>query len=141
MRNGAKSALGTMLLISVLLLAAGVALAVTPQSGAWKGGTAQNKPVSFRVVSGRNVSNFKFRVKAECPTGFTVTSIGTLPWSEKITNSRFSFSGSSGDSSIVIRGRFISKRRAKGVMRFSAANPEAPGRCYSGPVSWGAHKR
>ena len=76
--NRLKGMSAVALAVAMVLLAAGVALAMAPVSGSWKGHTGQNKAVSFTVNPSRRgicttatcIAEFEITVAARCRADF-----------------------------------------------------------------------
>ena len=125
----------------VLALVATAAYAVfRPTSGGWRGESAQDLPITFRVNgSGTQIRKLKFHAKTRCPLGqarFRVTFAGTA----NIRGRRFVFHGEDVLSEAHVKGRFVGRRYARGTLRWSTFEGSLGGICRSGLVAWKAKK-
>ena len=125
----------------VASLAAASALAFRAEDGGWRGTTTQGLPISFRVNdSSTLVKRIRFHVKTTCPLGtarYRVASSGTV----QINGRRFSVSATNVLSQAQVKGRFIGRRTAKGILRWKSFEGSLGGYCRSGRVGWTARAR
>jgi hypothetical protein len=131
------------------------ALAAKPKPGLYSGATQQGKPVTFEVQRGaredsvgqylegrskkRKVRNLEWAVDAPCQSGQTVPAGGILGEAEKVRKKgKFSYEVSL-DFTIEVEGKFTSKTRAKGRLRYTISTA-SNGYCDSGWVNWQARR-
>jgi hypothetical protein len=143
------------LVLGALLLLPVFALAAKPKPGLYSGTTEQGEPVTFEVQRGagegsvdqylegrskkRKVRNLEWAVEAPCESGQTVQAGGILGEAEKVRKKgKFSYERSL-DFTIAVEGKFTSKTRAKGRLRYTISTA-SDGYCDSTWVSWQARR-
>ena len=142
-------------MLGALLLLPVSALAAKPKPGHYSGTTQQGDPVTFEVQRGahedsvdqyiegrskkRKVRNLEWAVDASCESGQTVQAGGILDEAEKVSKKgKFSYELSL-DFTIEVEGKFTSKTRAKGRLRYTISTV-SNGYCDSGWVNWQARR-
>ena len=103
------------LIVPALAIPATPASALTPRDGSFLGRTSARAPVKFTVLpGGRAVRGFVVRVRYRCATNSPVVSARFAP-ARSLRVRRGAFSGR--DGFVVVRGRFVSRTRARGTVR------------------------
>jgi hypothetical protein len=151
--------------IATLLAGAAMALAAIPQPGGFSGTTSQiyadgsQGTVTIKMTrQGRRIRSFDITWLAPCDGGFTTLSQGTH--AEGSVSSRGKFRGRgnyiSESGNLVgtqytaqvsdrLRGRFVSKTKAKGTFQATAVLRDAAGlpvsTCTSPTINWRAKHR
>lgn len=148
-----------------LLVCASAALAAIPKPGRFTGTTDQAYPdgslgtVAIKMThGGRRIKGFEIAWLAACDSGFTTLSQGTHAQGSLSRRGKFRGHGSyfSNGGNLAgtqftatirdrLRGRFVSRRRAKGTFRASAILHDASGRqvstCSTPRINWRAGRR
>ena len=129
-------------------LAAALALAVAPAAAApskrFSGKNEQNRPLNFKVRSGK-VVDFVGGVNLFCIGEGIQFNAAIPPKAMRVRNGRFKYKGDDkqGNGSIEISGR-ITGRRAKGRLSMVTSHySSSEGRVisYSGDTKWNARQR
>jgi hypothetical protein len=149
----------------VLLVVAASAAALTPRAGRYAGRTDQVYPdgsrggVAIKMTrGGRRIKRFEITWLAACDNGFTALSQGTRAVGSLSRRGRFrgrdtylsdrgNLAGTPYTATISdrLRGRFVSRRRARGSFRATAVIEDPGGRpvssCATPPIRWRAGRR
>jgi len=116
-------------LIAAVLGAALVAVAGAARSGAYRGQSESNRPVTFNLRDGK-VRNFNGGITLYCVFSGTFRFDAAIPpRAMRVRNGRFNYVGRDriGQNPIEIHGRFVSRRKAKGTIEMSA-RPDCAGK-------------
>lgn len=109
------------------------------ESGRYRGRTEQDSDLSFVVRGGSIVARLKFEVTMTgCSTPDFPTEYRARFDLRAPIGTNGAFSGSAPGQLDFFRGRFVSPRRAEGVLRTLIDAPELEN-CTSGRVGWTAH--
>jgi hypothetical protein len=160
-RGGIRSALGG---LAALLLIAASAAALAPRAGRYAGATDQGYPdgshgtVAIEMTrGGRRIKHFEITWLAACDNGFTALAQGTravgslsrrggFRGRDTYFSDRGNLAGTPYTATISdrLRGRFVSRRRAKGSFRATAVIEDPGGRqvssCATPPIRWSAKR-
>jgi hypothetical protein len=161
-RNASRVLVGC---LAGLLVWAATSAATIPKSGKFTGTTAQTFPdgslgtISIKLTHhGRRIKSFAITWLAECDSGFTALSQGTHAEGSLSTRGKFhghdtyfsdqgNLTGTQYTAMITdrLRGRFVSRTRAKGTFQASAVLSDAGGQpvstCTSPTFGWRATRR
>ncbi len=151
--------------VATLLVFAVAAMAAIPQPGGFSGSTSQIYPdgspgtVKIKMSrQGRRIRSFDITWLAPCDSGFTPLSQGTHAEGSVSSRGKFRGRGSyvSDRGNLVgtqytaqvsdrLRGRFVSKIRARGTFQATAVLRDAGGQpvstCTSPTINWRAEHR
>ena len=124
-------------LVAIVAVVALVAVAGAAQSGSYRGQTESNRPVVFNLRDGK-VRNFNGGITLYCVFSRQFRFDAAIPpRAMGVNGGRFSYKGKdrTGQNTIAIHGRFVSRRKAKGTIEMGA-----PPDC-AGKVSFFATRR
>jgi hypothetical protein len=137
----ARAAALALAIVLVLVLPA-TAAAPVPKTGAWSGKTSQSRAIEFKVFAkGTKLKRLEFGVVGRCPSGQQTG--GTISYPDPITISKKGKFRMGTYGGAVLKGRFTTKKKAKGTLEWRGARyPEVgdPEPCSSGNVTWTAKR-
>jgi len=130
------------LAVTLVLVLPATAAAPVPKTGAWAGQTSQSRAITFKVFAkGKKLKRLEVGVVGRCPSGEETG--GTISYPDPLTISKKGKFQMGTYGGAVLKGRFTTKKKAKGTLEWRGARyPENgdPEPCASGSVTWTAKR-
>jgi hypothetical protein len=141
----------------VLLVPASAGEGAVPKRGSWSGTTSQDRPITFGVAGRvhRSVRHLEIGTAGPPPSGVKMSCSADpndfidsrFRTDDSIRVSRrgrfhdtFQTQGSITQGTLTIGGRFTTKRKVRGHLRWTVTRSDTGGTCDSGPLTFSAVK-